>query len=1129
MVAELDFRGTPRFEVLSRLGAGSSGVVYQAFDREHEREVALKALGARDAVSVRRFREEFNSCRNLAHPNLVRFEELFEADGQWFFTMELVRGVELMSYLRPANAQGERRFDAARGRVVMRQLAESLHALHQAGRVHRDVKPENVRVTPEGRAVLLDLGLAAEIVALGSESKGAAVGTPRYCAPEQALGAEPGPAADWYSFGVVLFEALTGRPVFEGTVQRMLESKAGHAAPDVRALSADAPEDLVELCRALLVREPTLRPHGGTVLSALGGATVLNRRSARPPQPAAHAPELKLLVDALSRSRQGFVQMSVVGGPASGKSRLLDACSEHAQREGALVLRARCQPEIGEPFEPLQSLARELAAAWARLSMGAEAAREPGPLGLMLPPLCAVESVAEAARAKGPGTLIAQRWRAFDALRSMLVALAAQRPVLCVLDDAQWLDEDSARALQGWSHGSGALRLLLLTALSEPLQAPDSAETLTLPDAGAQARVLERWHELSDDARRLLRALCAAGHPVELSMLSEVTDLRGVALSQALTLAQEAYFVRSAAWADRRCVEPVHRFVAKLPAGPETTDLAARWATAMRGLHGLPEAFVAQRGALDMQVREAAQRLAVEAHRRYAFALEARMLTLALEAQAMAPEAEVQRASVAIGEALVLAGKPAQGARRFVSAALLAKGADVLSLRRRAAELLTQAGEITEAMETLDQLLRDVGMKPMATPGLSLASIAWHRGVLAVRGYGYKTRMASQLVPRELVESDVAWTVGQIASAAKPLQGLDVQTRGMRKALALGEPYRVARALATEAGFLAGTEAPPHTRAMAALATARQLATQVGDPALDGACDLSEALLCFFRSDMRQCRLVAERAESKLRGLSEEHVVERLRAQTFYLFAASWLEPVETTRGSYQAFLRDARAQGDHLAEATLTTALRGFLSVQVGDIELARREVDAALAGWPELDSYVLQFYRLLTTAHLDLYAGDGRVLEHVDELWPLLSRAGLMRLRPLRPHLARVRGSALLAAAGSGDAKARASAVREEVAAARGTKDPGAQGIALVLEAGVHVLLGREDLAIYALETARTTLEPTGMENMRQAALYQLGGLRGGDTGRAERARAESEMRARGITDPERFANTYATGCSR
>lgn len=172
-----NFAGTARFELLGRLGQGGMGTVYEARDRERGIHVALKVLSA-SAMNAERlllFKKEFRALQDLQHPNLVQLGELFEEDGQWFFTMELVEGVDFLTYVRPpaassveselptseldpstmggstletpstaAPAATSARHDEARLRSALIQLTHALSALHRAKKVHRDLKPSKM-------------------------------------------------------------------------------------------------------------------------------------------------------------------------------------------------------------------------------------------------------------------------------------------------------------------------------------------------------------------------------------------------------------------------------------------------------------------------------------------------------------------------------------------------------------------------------------------------------------------------------------------------------------------------------------------------------------------------------------------------------------------------------------------------------------------------------------------------------------------------------------------------------------------------------------------------------------------------------------------------------------------------
>src|SRR6185295_8269497 len=210
------------FHLIEKIGEGGMGVVYRARDGERNQLVALKTLQRMSPAGLSRFKQEFRILADLSHRNLVTLYELFKDGERWCFTMELVEGVPFMRYLAGGDestslADAER---LERLRDAFSQLCDGLGALHGAGKIHRDVKPSNVLVSPEGRVVLLDFGLAAELGPSGNTQSTTAplIGTIGYMSPEQAGGEPVSFASDLYSMGVMLYQALTGHMPFEGSV-----------------------------------------------------------------------------------------------------------------------------------------------------------------------------------------------------------------------------------------------------------------------------------------------------------------------------------------------------------------------------------------------------------------------------------------------------------------------------------------------------------------------------------------------------------------------------------------------------------------------------------------------------------------------------------------------------------------------------------------------------------------------------------------------------------------------------------------------------------------------------------------------------------------------------------------------
>jgi serine/threonine protein kinase len=199
---------------------------------------------------VLRSKREFRSVAELNHPNSVKVYDLGRSKIGWFLTMKYIAGVDLMTYLGAQEDDG-----CLQRMAASRQLASGVHALHRAGMLHRDLKPSNVLVADE-RVIAFDIGLvraiAAESAAIAADD--AVVGTPDYMAPEPILAGEFSQATDWYAFGVMLYEAISGLPPFEGSLRRLLQPKVHSDPQPLTELAPNAPAQLSQLRIALLSR-----------------------------------------------------------------------------------------------------------------------------------------------------------------------------------------------------------------------------------------------------------------------------------------------------------------------------------------------------------------------------------------------------------------------------------------------------------------------------------------------------------------------------------------------------------------------------------------------------------------------------------------------------------------------------------------------------------------------------------------------------------------------------------------------------------------------------------------------------------------------------------------------------------
>ena len=263
-----------RYAVTARIAHGGMATVYRATDTRLDREVALKVMHAelaRDEEFVRRFIGEAKSVARLSHQNVVAvFDQ--GADGPYLYlAMEYVPGRTLKELLRDSG-----RFPPATALEIMAGVLDGLAAAHASGIVHRDVKPENVLVTADGRVKVADFGLARALSVAGHTRAGLLIGTVAYVPPEQVTGGTTGPRGDVYSAGVMLFELLTGRQPFTGDTPLSIAYQ--HVNTDVPAPSAMAPgigAPVDQIVLAATSRDQAQRPEPPHDFGVLRGDVVL--------------------------------------------------------------------------------------------------------------------------------------------------------------------------------------------------------------------------------------------------------------------------------------------------------------------------------------------------------------------------------------------------------------------------------------------------------------------------------------------------------------------------------------------------------------------------------------------------------------------------------------------------------------------------------------------------------------------------------------------------------------------------------------------------------------------------------------------------------------------------------------
>lgn len=254
-----------RYRLQEVIGQGGMAIVWRAEDTLLGRSVAVKILRdqyARDPEFVERFRTEARSAASLNDPGVVSVYDVGEEDGRYFLVLELVVGRDLKQIIRD-----EAPLEPARAVQIAAGLARAVGQAHAIGMVHRDIKPQNVLVTPDGRMKVADFGIARALSAAGMTAPGVVLGTVHYLAPEQAAGQPATLASDVYSLGVVLYEMLTGQVPFKADSGVGVAMKIVNEAPEpVDQVNPRVPAALAAIVNRAMAREPAARFPNATVM-----------------------------------------------------------------------------------------------------------------------------------------------------------------------------------------------------------------------------------------------------------------------------------------------------------------------------------------------------------------------------------------------------------------------------------------------------------------------------------------------------------------------------------------------------------------------------------------------------------------------------------------------------------------------------------------------------------------------------------------------------------------------------------------------------------------------------------------------------------------------------------------------
>jgi serine/threonine protein kinase len=1180
-----------RFQFVRSLGEGATGFVFEVEDKVHGGRFALKRLRHDRRIAadqVARFKDEFRALEHIAHPNLARVYGLISDATGMFVLMELIAGVDFIRYVHPelsprhpvptvsdtdeqANvSQPSERIATAsveRIRSGLRQLVSGILALHSAGKVHCDIKPDNVLVTAEDRVVILDFGLMTELARATTPSRRR--GTPAFMAPEQFEGTST-EAVDWYAVGVLLYLALTGRLPFDGYAH------AKRAAPvDPRLFVERVPDDLAEFSLQLLRPNPVHRPTGEDIARIVGLSSAgIHSRSPF----VGRREELTRFHDLFERARSGSVRIVHVHGESGiGKTALLTHVARSFAERGALVLHGACYAGASVPYKGIDSLIDSVASHLERLGNPLDE-QERDVLATMFPVFERSESKkgSQVDSAKEPSQL---RTRAVSAFRSLLATFGAKGPIVICIDDFQWTDVDSVDLLKDvlasplpagvlllltyrptaeTADSAGerlvyvrdklrcdddialcpldpdSLRELVATAVG-PL-GPDEREALVRESRGnpfflgellrARLAGLDR-DELTLDGvlalrigglarethiRNYLELVSIAGRPLDEQIIRRALGVARSSVLEARHALVASSFVRVA---EADAVEPYHDRIREhvlRALAPEVSSLrhgALADAYETSG-QGDPETLaVHHRAAGNTAKAFAYTELAADvAARALAFDHAAALYRVALE---MAADKARQAIRIKRASALSNAGRPGVAALEFMIA--LEHHPNDIDLLLRAGDEFLRAGHIDQGLALLRGVAKTIGEPiPVSNAGAMLA-LLWN-GLRHYRVRGEHDRDCD-VSPEEQRRLALCLTITKQLGMVDYIRAEVFQRRYLRSALKAGSRVDIVRALALESTF--SSHMPAYigggiVRAEKLNARAKELSRSSDPVDARGLVQFAEGMIEFAKGRWGTARFCLENGVATFR---EKGAIGRrwdiVYCRSFVLLML-WME------GNVPEIRRNIR---DCMLEASGNLTFEAIIALRVGALVALCDDNPAEADGLvsdvkavrPAAPWRLQHEFEAIARAEIDLYRGRARYAwDRLAISWRQSKAAGFYQVHFffLIALILRARcalGAGLLTQA------------ERDIRRLLRRREMWVVAIGHALEASLLAARGERTRALRMLEVAIAGLAEGDLGLYAAAARFRLAELRADSQGQQL---VHDELIARSIRAPERLVSS-------
>jgi hypothetical protein len=652
------------------------------------------------------------------------------------------------------------------------------------------------------------------------------------------------------------------------------------------------------------------------------------------------------------------------------------------------------------------------------------------------------------------------------------------------------------------------------------------------PGAGGARRLEDAiWSRISGlptITRRTLELVAMAGTPLRQDTAAVAAGLSGDELQRQIAALRAANLVRTSGARVTDLIEPFHgriRDVLLDYLDPEhVRELHRALAVAIEATDRDDDESLADHwaGAGDpRRAAEHADRASARAFENVAFDRAARMAQTALTLGDFPPE---RRAKLwrRLAEAHANAGHGRDAAAAFLDAASLARPAEALALRRRAAEQFLRVGFIDEGVAIAREVLAAVGEPYPASSRRALLSLLRRRAHLRLRGLGFRERDESQVSASKLAVVDACWSLGQGLATVDFLRGADFQARHLLRALDAGEPYRIARGLAIEAAQAAVKGERSGPRVDKLLGQARGLAERSPNPQALGIVLVAQGVSSFLRGRWREATATLDAAEAHLRDKCVDVAWDLASAQCFAMWGSILRGDLEDASRRQARIAREAAERANLYLEVNAVVGLASFVWFARDDAEAYRAAASAAMKRWTHQGFQLQHAYDAMAAAQTDLYLGDGLAANRrMTTVWPFLEDSMLLRVKSVRVHAHYIRATAALGAVAAGAPNGEvllATAMRDARVLER---EPGwSVPLGKLVRAGVHAARGERVQADELLEQGAVLAAEHDVMLYACCARLQLARLRGED-GRALFGEASAALARCGVRKPETMAD--------